>query len=248
VGSVKLNERPDRNTSLTLECHNEYRKHAQDNDRARDRELIWPNFSERYDIKSLDARAGGRGIPTARSVDHVGITVPNLDEAVEFFTSVLGCDLLYSTRRVFDSTGGDWMSRHYGVNSAAGLRTAMLRCGPFSNFELLAWDIPHSPASASEQTGVLAGHVAIYANDLREAAAYLASHPGVHILGSPTIVAGEPNEGTEFVFVRLPWGMCLELVTWPPVMPYCNMTHNRLFEPAAYWGQQRAQGDNPHDP
>jgi len=38
-------------------------------------------------------------------MDHVGMTVPNVDEAVEFFCSVLGCEEFYKlgTFRVDDS-------------------------------------------------------------------------------------------------------------------------------------------------
>ncbi len=34
----------------------------------------------------------GRGIPGATNMDHVGLTVPNLDETVRFFVEVLGAD------------------------------------------------------------------------------------------------------------------------------------------------------------
>jgi hypothetical protein len=71
--------------------------------------------------------------------------------------------------------------------------------------------------------------MAIYVEDMKAAVAYLAGEHGVQILGPPTIVTGEPNEGTEFVYARLPWGMCLELVRWPPLMPYCAATGARLY-------------------
>jgi catechol 2,3-dioxygenase-like lactoylglutathione lyase family enzyme len=175
-----------------------------------------------------------RGIPTARSVDHVGFTVPDLDEAVDFFTRVLGYDLVFRTGPVFDSAGGDWMERHYGLDKHAILRTAMLRCG-LMNLELIAWTIPGSGLTQAIATGIGAAHLAIYVDDLEGAAAYLASQRGVRILGPRTVHSGEPNEGTEFVYVLLPWGMCLELVRWPTLMPYCTMTTTRLIRPRAAW-------------
>ena len=172
-----------------------------------------------------------RGIPTARSVDHVGLTVHDLDGAVEFFTRVIGCDLLYFTGAAFDSTGGDWMTRHYGVHEDARLRTAMLRCGPVSNLELLAFTSGSAPARDDAHTA----HLAIYVADLEAAVAYVASHPGVRVLGSPTVQVDEPNEGTQFVRVALPFGLSLELVRWPSLMPYCLLTDARLFPPARSW-------------
>ena len=53
--------------------------------------------------------------------------------------------------------------------------------------------------------------------------------PGVRVLGPPTTVVGEPNEGTEFVFVRLPWGLYLELVRSPRLMPYHGTTRARMY-------------------
>lgn len=182
------------------------------------------------DISSGHVR---HGIPTARAVDHVGVRVPDLDEAIDFFTRVIGCDLLYRTRASFDPTG-DWMARHYAVHPRARLETAMLRCGPATNVELLAWDSPDSDSSPLEPSGV-GGHLAFFVDDLHAATAYLAEERGVQILGPPTIVMGEPNEGTEFVYVRLPWGSFLELVWWPPLMPYCAETTARLHAPAIHW-------------
>lgn len=170
-------------------------------------------------------------------MDHVGLTVPDLDQAVEFFTRVVGCELLFRAGPLFDSNSGEWMTRHYGVSPHARLRTAMLRCGPCTNLELLAWDGVESASATSEWAGVGAAHMAIYVDDLKAAVAHLAGERGVRILGTPTIVTGEPNEGTEFVYVRLPWGLCLELVRWPPLMPYCAATTARLYRPRADWRQ-----------
>jgi len=37
----------------------------------------------------------GRGIPGTRNMDHVGLTVPDLEQAVRFFVDVLGADELF---------------------------------------------------------------------------------------------------------------------------------------------------------
>jgi catechol 2,3-dioxygenase-like lactoylglutathione lyase family enzyme len=195
--------------------------------------------------------AGGDGAPpTLRCVDHVGFTVPDLDEAVEFFTRVLGCDLLYRTGAFFDADG-DWMTRHFGLPARARLEMAMMRCGPETNLELVAWHVPGTTPAPQVAGGGgedprqddarrdHAAHLALYVDDVARAAAYLAAERGVRVLGVPTTVTGEPNEGTEFVFVRLPWGMHLELVRWPPLMPYCATTAARLHPPRGPWRVER---------
>jgi hypothetical protein len=158
---------------------------------------------------------------------------------------VLGCDLLYRTRGFFDPTGGDWMTRHFGADPRDRLETAMLRCGPGANLELLAWNRADPPPSPGPHPGIGAAHVAIYVDDVRAAADFLAAQPGTRVLGSPTVVIGEPNEGTEFVYVLLPWGMCLELVRWPRLMPYGLHAAARLHAPAAAWRQVGAAGEGP---
>jgi len=37
------------------------------------------------------------GVPTARSVDHVAFTVPDLDEAIRFFVEVIGGEHVFTT-------------------------------------------------------------------------------------------------------------------------------------------------------
>src|SRR6184192_3313282 len=36
------------------------------------------------------------GLPTMHGIEHVGLTVPNLDEATEFFVQVFGCEVVYT--------------------------------------------------------------------------------------------------------------------------------------------------------
>ena len=35
------------------------------------------------------------GIPGLRGTDHIGFTVPDLEQAVDFFVNVIGCELSY---------------------------------------------------------------------------------------------------------------------------------------------------------
>ena len=37
------------------------------------------------------AGAGETGIPGIRGVDHIGVTVPDIDQGVKFFSEVMGC-------------------------------------------------------------------------------------------------------------------------------------------------------------
>jgi hypothetical protein len=37
-------------------------------------------------------------VPGLRGIDHVGLTVPNLQEAVDFFVTVIGCEDFFRTK------------------------------------------------------------------------------------------------------------------------------------------------------
>ncbi len=49
-----------------------------------------------------------------RGCDHIGLTVPNLDEAVKFFTEVIGCEYIFDGGSV--SNTPKFMSESLNVN------------------------------------------------------------------------------------------------------------------------------------
>jgi glyoxylase I family protein len=61
-----------------------------------------------------------RGIPGLMGTEHVGFTVPDLEEAVAFFRDVIGCDFIFDGGAV----GGDpdLMTRQLGVHPDATVR------------------------------------------------------------------------------------------------------------------------------
>src|SRR5215468_7632375 len=64
-----------------------------------------------------NATAARRGIPTAISIDHYGYVVPDLDQAVAFFTDVLGFELLSLDDPI--AFGDDSFARWYHVHPRA---------------------------------------------------------------------------------------------------------------------------------
>jgi catechol 2,3-dioxygenase-like lactoylglutathione lyase family enzyme len=76
-----------------------------------------------------------------RDVDHVGVTVPDLEQATAFFTTVLGAQLLMTGGPWSDPDGGSF-ARVLGVHRQASVRVAMLRLGPQTTLELLEFESP----------------------------------------------------------------------------------------------------------
>jgi catechol 2,3-dioxygenase-like lactoylglutathione lyase family enzyme len=175
-----------------------------------------------------------QGIPGATGVHHVAYTVPDLNQAVEFFTTVIGAELVYRLGPVQDSAG-DWMTRQLGVAADARAQIAMLRLGPVTNLELFEYTASDQRRSLPRNSDWGGHHLAIYVTDVDEAVAYLRVQPGVRVLGEPETVVDGPISGDRWVYFLTPWGMQLELIHLPAGMPYEQHTQARLYLPDQPW-------------
>lgn len=171
------------------------------------------------------------GIPGASAVHHVAYTVPNLEQAVDFFVEVLGAELAYQLGPVEDR-GGDWMSRKLNVHREASARIAMLRLGPVTNLELFEYTAPDQRRVLPRNSDWGGHHLAIHVEDVDVAVAYLREQPGVRVLGEPETITEGPIVGDRWVYFVTPWGMQLELINMPAGMPFEKHTSARLYRPA----------------
>ncbi len=178
-----------------------------------------------------------RGIPGATAVHHVAYTVPDLNQAVEFFIDVIGAELVYTLGPVQDSEG-DWMTRQLGVAADACAQIAMLRLGPVTNLELFEYTAPDQRRLLPRNSDWGGHHLAIYVTDVMAAVAYLRTQPGVQVLGEPQTVVDGPIAGDRWVYFLTPWGMQLELINLPAGAPYEQHTQARLYLPEQPWSNQ----------
>ena len=169
------------------------------------------------------------GLPGLRGTDHIGFTVPNLDEAVDFFVNVIGCEAFYDLGPF--SSDDDWMQAHLNVHPRAVMkRLKFLRCKSGSNFELFEYDSPDQNRQQPKNSDVGGHHLAFYVDDMAQAVAYLKSK-GVRFLGEPT-QSRNASAGQTWVYFLAPWGMQLELVSFPQGKAYERDTERRLWHPA----------------
>ena len=83
------------------------------------------------------------GLPGLRGVEHIGFTVPDLEEATRFFVDVIGCEYFYSLGPIEDAAG-DWMVRHLNVPARSRVRELrFFRCGFGPNFEIFEYEGDH---------------------------------------------------------------------------------------------------------
>ncbi|MCC4118462.1 VOC family protein [Aromatoleum toluclasticum] len=170
------------------------------------------------------------GLPGLKGTDHIGFTVPNLEEAVDFFVNVIGCEAFYELGPF--KADDDWMETHLNVDRSAVMkRLKFLRCGFGSNFEIFEYEARDQNRCLPKNSDVGGHHLALYVEDINASIAYLVSK-GIRVLGEPTVRTTGPSAGQSWVYFLAPWGMQLELVSYPYGKGYESACERRLWHPA----------------
>ena len=171
------------------------------------------------------------GIPGLRGVEHVGFTVPDITEATRFFVDVIGCTPVYALGPINDPDG-DWMEHHLDVPRDVGVREIrFFRCRHGANFEVFEYEGGERRLEAPRNCDIGGHHLAFYVNDFDAALEYL-KQQGVKLLGTPTIRTEGPSAGQTWIYFQSPWGMQLELVSYPAGKDYEATAAFRLWHPA----------------
>jgi len=170
------------------------------------------------------------GIPGLRGIDHVGVTVPDLDEAERFLVDVLGAEHIYTLPAKRDDVG-DWMTTQLGVHPRTVIdEIRFYRLGDGSNLEVFRYTPADGQAPEPRNSDIGGHHLALYVDDMDAAIAHLRAHD-VEIMGEPVASAG-PAAGQRWLYFRAPWGMQFELVSFPEGKAYESGAARRLWHPA----------------
>ena len=142
-----------------------------------------------------------------KGLHHVGITVRDLDRAIDFYHSVLGLGFVNEPSPVFDDPG---LGAAVGVPDAA-LRQVSLALGD-GILELLEYIQPASPIDAPlPQNALGAQHVAFLVDDIHAKKAELEAK-GVEFYSDVNVVDEGVLAGWRWVYFSDPEGNALELV------------------------------------
>lgn len=170
------------------------------------------------------------GLPGLRGTDHIGFTVPDLEQAVDFFVNVIGCEAFYELGPF--QADDNWMLERLNVHPRSVMRKlSFLRCKNGVNFEIFEYASPGQHRQQPRNSDVGGHHLAFYVDDLDAAVEYLKSR-SVRILGAPTKRESGPSGGQTWVYFLTPWDMQLELVSYPEGKHYERETKARLWHPA----------------
>ena len=167
-------------------------------------------------------------LPGLRGTEHIGFTVPDLDEAHRFFVDVVGCEYVYTLGPF--QRDDDWMAEHLNVHPRSVMRELRFyRCKHGPNFEIFQWEPADGQSGPPRNSDIGGHHLAFYVDDLDAAAEYLRAQ-GVRVLGEPT-ASRNASEGQRWVYFLAPWGMQLELVSFPHGKAYEADAAVKLWDP-----------------
>jgi catechol 2,3-dioxygenase-like lactoylglutathione lyase family enzyme len=147
--------------------------------------------------------------PRIEGTDHTGITVSSLDEALSFWSGVMGFEHLYT----WDFEPSSFLEELVGVKRAAA-RIAMVRA-PGHLIELLEYRSPGDRQVMKPRScDVGSVHLAFRVENIDALLVRIAEAGWKALSRVQRVEAGE-RTGLRLVYVRAPDGMTLELLEQP---------------------------------
>ena len=152
-------------------------------------------------------------IPGLTGIEHIGLTVPDIDAATRFFADVIGAAALYDIGPF--EHADDWMANHLAVHPRSRInkmRVLKIANGPV--LELFEFTAPDQDTRQPRNSDHGGWHIAFYVEDMERALIALKSHD-VRIQSGPVTMTEGPSQGLQWLYFQAPWGQQLELVSYP---------------------------------
>jgi catechol 2,3-dioxygenase-like lactoylglutathione lyase family enzyme len=164
-------------------------------------------------------------VPGLLGVDHVGITVPSVPQAVAWFENVLGC----SSPLAFGPFAG--VGGFVDVDPGAVIeRIQHVRCGDGPSVELFQYSSPDQDRTFRKNSDFGGKHIAFYVRHIDKAVARLTAL-GAHKLLGPLPVTDGPAAGQTINYFRTPFGTYVELISYPQGEAYAATAPIPLWDP-----------------
>ena len=179
---------------------------------------------------AVASQGGGKGQLGLVGTDHVGLTVPDINEAVEWFEDVMGA-VAPLTFGPFSDPTGNLMKDLADVDARAVIKQiTVLRIGRSANIELFEYTAPDQRRDHPRNSDWSGHHIAFYVTDIGDAVDYMASR-GVEKFLGPLPITDGPAAGQTINYFRTPFGTFIELISYPDGMAYEETTREQLWSP-----------------
>lgn len=149
--------------------------------------------------------------PITVGMDHVGMNVPDMDQALQFFTDIMGFQKVTEIGPL--ELDDAWKKRYHIRQNATVEKIVMMRAGNGSSIELFRYKSPERTMERPLGDDVGWFHIGFYTDDIYGSVAYLRSK-GVNVLNDPIVVTEGPNKGETWAYFVTPWGLQIELVSY----------------------------------
>jgi catechol 2,3-dioxygenase-like lactoylglutathione lyase family enzyme len=180
--------------------------------------------------RRASASAVGKGGLGLVGVDHVGLTVPDIDEAVAWFQDVMGATSAMSFGPISDPKG-TLMHDLLGVDASAVIdEISLLRIGRSANIELFQYEAPDQRRTHPRNSDWSGHHIAFYVTDIEAAVEYMDAKGIQKFLGPFAVTAG-PAAGQTINYFKTPFGTYVELISYPEGMAYDVPSVKPLWSP-----------------
>lgn len=151
-----------------------------------------------------------------RGIEHVGITVPAIEEAERFFHAAFGAETLYALieKGGKSQDGADMYDKNGLEPGTSIVAMRMMRLANGANIELFEVAGAHGAvADGPSRYGL--HHVALYVDDLAEAADRFVAAGGKMLEGPIELGGKEKGPGNRCWFGQAPWGLAVEFIHLP---------------------------------
>ena len=148
-------------------------------------------------------------IPGLKKSDHMGLTVPDADQAVQFFEDFFGAIELKTITNLH--IPGGWMTKNLNVPADAIIKkVAMLEIPGQFFLEIFEYKVKDQNTELPLNSDFGGHHLAFQVEDIEVAMKHL-SDKGIKVLGDAKTQNVGPFD-IKWVYFLTPWGTSLELI------------------------------------
>lgn len=154
---------------------------------------------------------------TFRGLDHIGMTVEDVDAVVAFYLDTFGGEILYhmgplDSREMPQVGGRDWTGGHIDVPDAR-VRFTGIRIAGTLQLEIYQYERPKGETTPPRNFDIGGHHFALKVDDIDTATEYL-RRKGCAIMEGPIVPPDGPLLGSRSQYLRDPFGNYFELMEY----------------------------------
>lgn len=168
-----------------------------------------------------------------RAIDHIGITVPDIESASQFLEEALGATAIYDNVIPSDppQQGAETEQKLGLAKGTAIVHMRMMRIGDGASIELFEMKVPGKRQRNIIPSDIGLQHFAVYTEDIDATAKKFEQAGGQLLTGPNEMLGREGGEGNQFLYAITPWGSFVELITYPSELEIERTTPLRRWKP-----------------